>query len=104
MSKATEVMRNQLKKIEFKHSNNIIFSNVTGQEVSDPHSLKNLLIDQIEKRVRWRESIINMINKGVEHYVEIGPGKVLSGLIKRINRDVKITSINNQSDIEKLMI
>ena len=104
MSKATEVMRNQLKKIEFKHSNNIIFSNVTGQEVSDPHSLKNLLIDQIEKRVRWRESIINMINKGVEHFVEIGPGKVLSGLIKRINKDVKITSINDQSDIKNLII
>tara|TARA_Y100000816_G_scaffold73042_1_gene49132 strand:+ start:151 stop:1077 length:927 start_codon:yes stop_codon:yes gene_type:complete len=104
MSKATEVMRNQLKKIEFKHSNNIIFSNVTGQEVSDPHSLKNLLIDQIENRVRWRESIINMINKGVEHFVEIGPGKVLSGLIKRINKDVKITSINDQSDIKNLII
>ena len=104
MSKATEVMRNQLKKIEFKHSNNIIFSNVTGQEVSDPHSLKNLLIDQIENRVRWRESIINMINKGVEHFVEIGPGKVLSGLIKRINKDVKITSINDQSDIKSLTI
>jgi [acyl-carrier-protein] S-malonyltransferase len=104
MSKATEEMSNQLKKIEFKHSNNIIFSNVTGQEVSDPHNLKNLLIDQIEKRVRWRESIINMINKGVEHFVEIGPGKVLSGLIKRINKDVKITSINNQSDIENLTI
>ena len=104
MSKATEVMSNQLKKIEFKQSNNIIFSNVTGQEVSDPHSLKNLLIDQIEKRVRWRESIINMINKGVEHFVEIGPGKVLSGLIKRINKDVKITSINDQSDIKNLII
>ena len=104
MSKATEVMRNQLKKIEFKHSNNIIFSNVTGQEVPDPDSLKNLLIDQIEKRVRWRESIINMINKGVEHFVEIGPGKVLSGLIKRINKDVKITSINDQSDIKNLII
>ena len=104
MSKATEVMSNQLKRIDFKHSNNVIFSNVTGEEVSDPHNLKNLLIDQIEKRVRWRESIVNMIDKGVEHFIEIGPGKVLSGLIKRINKDVKITSINNQSDIESLQI
>ena len=45
-----------------------------------------------------------MINKGVEHFVEIGPGKVLSGLIKRINKDVKITSINDQSDIKNLII
>ena len=100
MSKATEVMKNQLKTIDLKNSNNIIFSNVTGEEVLDPRNLKDLLIDQIEKRVRWRESIVNMINKGVEHFIEIGPGKVLSGLIKRINKDVKITSINYQSDIE----
>ena len=59
---------------------------------------------KLKKELRWRESIINMINKGVEHFVEIGPGKVLSGLIKRINKDVKITSINNQSDIESLLI
>ena len=72
--------------------------------MSDPRNLKNLLIDQIEKRVRWRESIVNMIDKGVEHFIEIGPGKVLSGLIKRINKDVKITSINEQSDIESLKI
>jgi len=104
MSKATEVMSNQLKRIDFKHSNNVIFSNVTGEEVSDPRNLKNLLIDQIEKRVRWRESIVNIIDKGVEHFIEIGPGKVLSGLIKRINKDVKITSINDQSDIKSLLI
>ena len=103
MSKATEVMKNQLKTIDLKNSNNIIFSNVTGEEVLDPRNLKDLLIDQIEKRVRWRESIVNMINKGVEHFIEIGPGKVLSGLIKRINKDVKITSINYQSDIESLL-
>ena len=77
---------------------------MTGQEVSDPHILRNLLIDQIEKRVRWRESIVNMTNKGVNHFIEIGPGKVLSGLIKRINKDVKITSINDQSDIKSLTI
>tara|TARA_B100001057_G_scaffold413797_1_gene430547 strand:- start:3671 stop:4597 length:927 start_codon:yes stop_codon:yes gene_type:complete len=103
MSKATEVMKNQLKTIDLKNSNNIIFSNVTGEEVLDPRNLKDLLIDQIEKRVRWRESIVNMINKGVEHFIEIGPGKVLSGLIKRINKDVKITSINYQSDIDSLL-
>ena len=64
--------------------------------------LKKLLIAQIESRVRWRESIINMIDKGVNQFIEIGPGKVLSGLIKRIDKDVKIASINNQSDIESL--
>ena len=59
---------------------------------------------QIENRVRWRESVINMINSDVDHFIEIGPGKVLSGLIKRINRDVKISTINTQSDFESLKI
>ena len=66
--------------------------------------LKSLLIDQIEKKVRWRESIVNMINYGVDQFIEIGPGKVLSGLVKRINKNVKITSINSQSDIESLRL
>ena len=66
--------------------------------------MKNLLIKQIESRVRWRESIINMINNGVNNFIEIGPGKVLSGLIKRINREVKVQSINNEEDIKKLSI
>ena len=62
------------------------------------------MINQIENRVRWRESVINMINKGVDHFIEIGPGKVLSGLVKRINKDVKINTINSNSDIEELKI
>ena len=62
------------------------------------------MIDQIESRVRWRESVINMINKGVNHFIEIGPGKVLSGLIKRINKEVKINTINNENDIKEIKI
>ncbi len=104
MSKATEVMRQELDKIHFKESKNKLISNVTADEVQDVKVLKDLLISQIEKRVRWRESIINMINYGVKQFIEIGPGKVLSGLIKRIDQNVKITSINNQSDIESLKI
>ena len=104
MSKATEVMRQELDKIDFKESKNKLISNVTADEVQDVKVLKDLLITQIEKRVRWRESIINMINYGVKQFIEIGPGKVLSGLIKRIDQNVKITSINNQSDIESLKI
>ena len=77
---------------------------IKAEEISNIEDLKGLLISQIEKRVRWRESVINMINHGVNHFIEIGPGKVLSGLVKRINKNVKINSINNQSDIESLKI
>ena len=104
MSKATMVMTEELQKINFKQSKNILISNVTADEISDTEDLKHLLIKQIEKRVRWRESILNMINKGVNQFIEIGPGKVLSGLVKRINKDLKISSINSQSDIESLNI
>ena len=104
MAKATEIMRNELDKIQFNESKNKLISNVTANEVKDLKNLKNLLISQIEKRVRWRESIVNMINSGVNEFIEIGPGKVLAGLVKRIDRNVKITSINNESDIESLKI
>ena len=104
MNKATKVMTEELRKINFKKSDNILISNVTADEISNIEDLKSLLINQIEKRVRWRESILYMINKGVNQFIEIGPGKVLSGLIKRINKDVKISSINSQSDIESLDI
>ena len=104
MNKATEVMSKELHKIDFKKSKNILISNVTAGEISNINDLKSLLITQIEKRVRWRESILYMIKNGVNQFIEIGPGKVLSGLIKRINKDVKISSINNQSDIESLNI
>ena len=104
MAKATEIMRNELDKIQFNESKNKLISNVTANEVQDLENLKNLLISQIEKRVRWRESIVNMINSGVNEFIEIGPGKVLAGLVKRIDRNVKITSINNESDIEGLKI
>ena len=104
MSKATEVMTKELQKIEFIQSKNILISNVTANEISDIRDLKSLLINQIEKKVRWRESILYMIKKGVNQFIEIGPGKVLSGLVKRINRDVKISSINSQSDIESLNV
>ena len=63
-----------------------------------------MLVKQIENRVRWRESVINMIEKGVNQFIEIGPGKVLSGLVKRINKDVEVISINNEDDIKSIKI
>ena len=62
--------------------------------------IKPLLIDQITSRVRWKESVNYMIKQGVENFLEIGPGKVLSGLVKKINKDVKISNINSIEDIK----
>ncbi len=104
MSKATEIMTEELNKISFSDGSNKLISNVTAEPVSSTEDLKSLLIEQIENRVRWRESILNMINSNVDHFIEIGPGKVLSGLVKRINREVKINTINSLEDIENLKI
>ena len=104
MKKATEIMRNEIEKINFQDSKNLLVSNVTAKKILNKEDLKILLIKQIENRVRWRESVINMINDGVDHFIEIGPGKVLSGLVKRIDKNVKINTINNESDIKKLSI
>jgi [acyl-carrier-protein] S-malonyltransferase len=104
MSKATNIMNEELNKISFKQGGNKLISNVTAREISNVVELKDLLIEQIENRVRWRESVINMIDNGINHFIEIGPGKVLSGLVKRINKEVKINTINNQGDIESLKI
>ena len=81
-----------------------LISNVTANEIANKNELKELLIKQVENRVRWRESIINMIEKNINQFIEIGPGKVLSGLIKRINKSVKINTINNEIDIKDLNI
>ena len=104
MKNATKIMSEELNNLHFKNGKNKLISNVTANEIEDPDELKNLLIKQIENRVRWRESVINMIENDVNHFIEIGPGKVLSGLIKRISKDIKIETINSQSDIESLKI
>ena len=104
MDTATKIMKEEIEKVNFMDGENALISNVTADEITDKNRLKSLLIEQIESRVRWRESILKMINKGVNQFVEIGPGKVLSGLVKRINKDVKISTINTESDIKELKI
>ena len=104
MINATTIMTDELNKLNFKSGQNKLISNVTANEIKDLNELKSLLIKQIENRVRWRESVINMMKNNVNHFIEIGPGKVVSGLVKRINRDVKIDTINTLSDIESLKI
>ena len=104
MSKATELMEREIERLEFRNLKNPIISNVTANEIKDKSLLKNLLIKQIESKVRWRESVSYMIDSGVDEFIEIGPGKVLSGLIKRINRNVKISAINKEEDISMVKI
>tara|TARA_B100000287_G_C20554654_1_gene749911 strand:+ start:72 stop:1004 length:933 start_codon:yes stop_codon:yes gene_type:complete len=104
MGNATKVMQNEIQKSDFKNPVNTLISNVTNQEVKNSSLLKDLLIKQIESRVRWRENVNLMIEKGTKKFIEIGPGKVLSGLIKRIDKNVIVNSINSEEDIKKINI
>ena len=80
-----------------------IISNVTAKAVSEPHEIRRLLVDQITGMVRWRESVSYMKEQGVEEMIEIGAGKVLSGLIKRIEKEVATESVGTPEQIEAII-
>jgi len=71
-----------------------VYQNVSGKAFTDPAQIKKNLIDQLTSPVRWTQTIINMINDGATNFTEIGPGKVLQGLIRRINKDVRTSGVN----------
>jgi len=101
MKKASENMKNKIENTDFLKPNPSIISNVTAKREDDVNKIKSLLVDQIISRVRWRESVDYMIEEGATDFLEIGPGKVLSGLVKKINKYVNISNINSVDDIKK---
>ena len=104
MDKATSIMRDKINNTNFEKPKNVIISNVTGSETQEIEKIKNLLIKQIESPVRWRESVIYMIKNGVTNFSEIGPGKVLSGLVKRIDKTINVNTINKLEDIKNIKL
>ena len=101
MMKASMTMKNEIDKFNFKAFNVPLYSNVTSLPC-DEIEIKNILVEQIVKKVRWREIITNMINDGVERFIEIGPGNVLTNLVKRMSKDITSISISKVDDFEKL--
>tara|TARA_A100001011_G_scaffold393842_1_gene484759 strand:- start:689 stop:1600 length:912 start_codon:yes stop_codon:yes gene_type:complete len=102
MRGAAEKMKDKILKTDFKNPVKELISNVTAKPVSDSETIKKLLIDQICSKVRWRESLLYMVKNGINEFIEIGPGKVLSGLTKRISGNIKVKSINTIEDIKSL--
>jgi len=101
MKEAAENMKEKIENSNFLKPKPGIVSNVTAKEETEINKIKPLLIDQITSRVRWKESVNYMIKKGVTNFLEIGPSKVLSGLVKKINKDVKILNVNSIEDAIK---
>ena len=102
MNNATNEMKDKILNTDFKNPKISIISNVTTRPTNNSNEIKKLLIDQIEKPVRWRETVINMIKFNINKFIEIGPGKVLTGLVKRIDRNVKLNQVNTFNDIKSL--
>jgi|TARA_B110000444_G_scaffold248787_1_gene273092 [acyl-carrier-protein] S-malonyltransferase len=103
MKKAADEMKDKIDSIKFTDPNPKIISNVKATPESNSKIIKNLLVEQICSKVRWRESILYMIKNDINEFIEIGPGKVLSGLVKRISKDVKTTSLNSVKDITNVI-
>ncbi len=103
MKPAADEMREKIINIIFKKPLINIINNVTADVESNPSNINQLLIDQISSTVRWRESIINISKNNVDNFIEIGPGKVLSGMVKRTIKDAKCFSINSIVDIKNLL-
>ena len=103
MKSAAESMREKINNTNFIDPKFNIISNVKALPETEAKNIKNLLIDQIFKTVKWRESIIYISNKGVSNFIEIGPGKVLNGMVKRTLTNAKSFSINSIADIKNLV-
>ena len=102
MKSAADKMSDKIKNINFRNPTHSILSNVTAKIEKNPENIKKLLINQIFSTVKWRETIINISNEGVSNFVEIGPGKVLTGMVKRTVKNVNCFSINSIDDIKNL--
>lgn len=99
MEPAKEKLQNALNDTHFYDARFPVYTNVTAKPVTDKNEIKKLLFDQLTSPVRWEETIQNMISDGIEEFYEIGPGKVLQGLVKRINPNVKVFGIDKYEDV-----
>ena len=102
MKPAADHMKNKIESTKFKNLKVEIISNVTAEPENNTEKIKKLLIEQIFSTVKWRESLIKMSIENVNNFIEVGPGKVLTGMVKRTLKNVNCFSINSIADIKNL--
>ena len=102
MKPAAKIMKEKIEKINFSKPSINIVSNVNAKPENNPDKIKSLLIEQIFSSVKWRESLINMSKSNINEFIEIGPGKALSGMVKRTIKGANTFSINTIADINNL--
>ncbi len=100
---ASKKLAEELKKLKLHNMNIPVITNVTGKEVENSEEIIPLLIKQVMSPVRWEETILTLSQKGVDTFVEIGPGKTLSGFVKRTIKGAAILNVENQKTLEKAL-
>ena len=103
MLSAKEKLKNNLDETNIYDARFPVYANVTAKPVTKKEEIKNLLFEQVTSPVRWEETINNMIADGFDEFYEVGPGKVLQGLVKRINPNVKTFGIDKYTDVEQFI-
>jgi [acyl-carrier-protein] S-malonyltransferase len=103
MQPAADVMAVELAKITINVPLVPVVANVTAQAVRDPELIRRLLVEQVTGLVRWRESVQHLKGEGIEEIVEIGAGRVLAGLVRRIDKDVAVRSVGTPADVEAFL-
>ena len=103
MQSASDKLKEKLDETDFKDASIPVYANVTAKPVTNSDEIRDLLLKQLNAPVRWAETIENMINDGVDEFIEVGPGNVLQGLVKRINREVKFSGIDKYDQLERFI-
>ncbi len=103
MKPAAERLKKALDEVEMKDASIPVVANVNAETVSDREDIKQLLVEQLYSPVRWEDSVRELINLGVTHFIECGPGKVLSGLVKKIDRSVTVLSVYDEETLQTVI-
>ncbi len=103
MQPAADAMAEKLADVTIAPPRVPLVANVTASEVSDPETIRKLLVEQVTGRVRWRESVLYMGEQGVTDLIELGTGKILTGMVRRINRDLTGSAVQTPADIETFL-
>ena len=102
MAPAAGIMANALDDVDINEPSPPLVANVCAHDVTSTTLIRNYLVDQVTGAVRWRESVEWMVAHGVTEFVEVGSGKALSGMIRRINRDATVVAVNGPADVQAL--
>ena len=100
MRTASDEMAEELAALPPRAPSVPLVANVTATPVTDPQEIRRLLVEQVTALVRWRESVLAMKERGVDTVVELGAGRVLSGLVKRIDRELVASSVGTPAEID----